>query len=391
MERKKLTGLYSVMQAVTWGGFGIIIAYASSYFLNCGLTNRDYGMLMALVCALAFVIQLCLSELISKLAAFTLKRTLTFIGLLMLICSAILIVCAGAALPLRIAIYCMGAVAIQLMPATVNALGIAGINDGYIIRFGSARGIGAIGYAVFSYLTGRLITVMGQTAIPVLFTVPAIMLIVSVSLFPDVNSRQEKEKGAKKQSSLLKSKSFAALLISSTALYLGHNFLCNFMLQTMQSRGGNEANQGIATAIAAVCELPVMFMFSAMLKKARCDTWLKLSGVFMSCKCIFTLIAASVPFVYGAQLWQLGGFSMYAVASVYYVGSTVSPEQNVRGQSMLGVTCTLSNLIAFAAGGWLLDMLGIQVLLAVSTAVSLLGAIGFFICLKPVYHTVGES
>ena len=391
MERKNFTGLYSVMQAVTWGGFGVIIAYASSYFLNCGLTNRDYGMLMALVCALAFVIQLCLSELISKLNKFTLKRTLTATGVLMLLCSVLLIAGANMAMPIRIVVYCMGAIALQLMPATVNALGIAGMNEGFIIKFGPARGIGAIGYAFFSYFTGKLIILVGQTAIPVMFSVLAIMLIVGVGLFPNVNGRIEKEENAKDKNSLLRSKGFAALLISSTALYLGHNFLCNFMLQTMQSRGGNEANQGIATAIAAVCELPVMFMFSAMLKKARCDTWLKLSGVFMSCKCIFTLIAVSVPFVYGAQLWQLGGFSMYAVASVYYVGSVVPPEQNVRGQALLGVTCTLSNLIAFAAGGWLLDILGIQALLAVSTAVSLIGAIGFFVFTQPVHHTVGEA
>lgn len=388
MKKKNYTPLYAVLQAMVWGGFGVVISYAAPYFKALGMTDGQYGLILGLVSFLSFFVQLGLAEVCSRLKRMTLQRLLVGLGIGMVICCIALF-----SLPLKLLficlLYCLTAVVVQVLPSLVNALGMAGLDKGLSINFGVARGIGSASFAVFSFLTGQLIPKIGERAVPLLYILIGAVLVVSALCFPKVDTAQaaEKSKGA----SLWKNGRLLMVLLGCTLLYVSHNFLCNFLFQVAVDRGGNEADQGICLAIAAFCELPVMFLFTGMLKLGRCDMWLKLSGLFMGLRVFGCYLAASVGALYAVQLFQLLGFALFSVSSVIYIDSLVEAKDTVRAQAMLASTCTLSNIIAFLLGGSMMDSLGVNAVLLFSTACAAAGAMILIIFANKLRRTAGTD
>ena len=59
--------------------------------------------------------------------------------------------------------------------------------------------------------------------------------------------------------------------------------------------------------------------------------------------------------IYLAQTFHMLSFGLFMPAAVSYIKAQVEPEDIVRGQSMLTVFMTLSNIVASLAGGALLE------------------------------------
>ena len=87
---------------------------------------------------------------------------------------------------------------------------------------------------------------------------------------------------------------------------------------------GNGDAQGTAVMIAAIVELVPMVLFARMLCRARCNFWLKLSGIFCTLRLALTLLLPGIAGLYIAQFAQMLGYGLYTVSSVYYVGMVLS-------------------------------------------------------------------
>lgn len=370
MKQKSYTALYAVLQALVWGSFGVIIAFAAPYFKAYGLSDAQYGVLLAAVSAISFFAQLGLGELCSRVRCLTLQRVLAILGILMLLCCLALVF-----LPLTIvwiaSLYCLTAISIQVLPSLVNALGMAGLDTGLKINVGVARAFGSVGYAALSFVTGQLMDFSGKVAVPALHLILGLSLTVAALCFPRVLLAEQKSEASGKP--LWRDFRFLTVLVGTTLLYVSHNFLCNFIYQITVARGGGEAEQGVCLAIAAFCELPCLFLFSKLLKHRQSDFWLKLSGVFMTLRVLCCLLAPNIGWLYAVQFFQLGGFALFAVASFFYVGAIVDKKDTVRAQAMLASTCTLSNLITFLFGGAVIDRLGASFILLCATVCAALG------------------
>lgn len=167
---------------------------------------------------------------------------------------------------------------------------------------------------------------------------------------------------------------FGVLLLCCMAIYLGHTVLNSFILQIIEPIGGGSAEMGTSAAIAALAELPTLFFFSVMVKKVRCDIWLRISGVFFTLKLLFSMLATSVMGYYFVQLFQVGGWALIAVSIVYYVNAKMEREDVVKGQGYAAMSYTVGNVLGSLLGGRLLDAAGVHTLLAVTTVLSAIGA-----------------
>lgn len=388
MKQKNYTPLYAVLQALVWGGFGVIISFAAPYFTAYGLSDTQYGLVLGIVSAISFFAQLGLAELCSRLKRLTLQRLLSWLGILMVLCCLALWL---LPLPLLwiILLYCLTAVCVQALPSLVNALGMAGLESGLSINFGIARGIGSASFAVFSFLVGQLIDITDIRAVPALYLLIGGSLIAASQVFPQVAEAAQEE--ARSGSSLWKNGRLLMVLLGATLLYVSHNFLCNFLYQVAVSRGGDTADQGICLAIAAFCELPVMFLFAKMLRIGRCDIWLKLSGVFMGLRVLGCLLSPSVGWLYASQFFQLLGFALFSVSSVFYIGSVTDKKDTVRAQAMLASTCTLSNFMTFLFGGTLMDRFDVNFVLLLSALCAAVGTIILIFFAKKPERLIGTE
>ena len=127
-------------------------------------------------------------------------------------------------------------------------------------------------------------------------------------------------------------------------------------------------------SLCAWVELPPMFLFSYMLKKAGSDVWYRVCGVFMAAKAIASLLAPSLPVYYLVQVLQMAGWGLIAIAPIYYVNRVIGAEDAIKGQAYIGMSYTVANVLASVAGGWLIDLAGVHAMLVVSALAGTAGA-----------------
>ncbi len=88
---------------------------------------------------------------------------------------------------------------------------------------------------------------------------------------------------------------------------------------------------GISMAFSALIELPTLFLFGYMVKKVRCDIWVRISEIFFMLKALGSLLVTSILPFYFIQALQIGGWALITVASVYYVNSIMKEQDAIKG------------------------------------------------------------
>ena len=134
-----------------------------------------------------------------------------------------------------------------------------------------------------------------------------------------------------------------------------------------------------------------MFLFTRLVRRVRCDLLLIASCVFMTLRLILTLILPGATGLYIAQFAQTFGYALFAVASVYYVGTVVSKRNVVKGQTYLGAGNTMGCLGAYVLCGSLIDFVGVENMLVVSTVLSAAGIVCALFGTQRVKATAGAS
>lgn len=393
-KKQNFTVQYAAIQLFLWAEYGAMFSYTNQYMTErLLLTDSVAGLILGIATGLSFALQPPLTALAERTGA---RRVLILSAACSAICALLTLLPLGtAAAALLFAASC---VALQVMPSFANALGMAGIHSGCRINFGLARGIGSTWFGLGARLAALLIGWLGRQAIPLSGAVMALGVVAAALLFPAVGSRSKDEPEQKPDSTgefFRKNPRFAVLLVGIILLYIGHNALSNCMFRIAQSKlpaaDANAATdlQGTALMIAALIELPTMFLFTRMLRLLRCDLWLLVSGVFMSLRLLLTLVLPGAWGLYLAQVTQALGFAVMVVSSVYYVGTVIDRRNVVKGQTYLGATNTLGCLLAYVFGGVLIDTVGVNGMLIFCLVLSAAGLLLTFLSRQRVDQTVG--
>ncbi len=391
MKQRCAFGLYSLLHGSLWAVYGVLLTYANRYLLNVGLNNMKVGILLGMATALSFVLQPVLTALTDR-RRMSVRGVICLCAIVMFLATAALLLPAKA-LWVTVALFAAACIALQILPAFCNALGMAGIRSGLKINFGISRGVGSVTFAISARLTNLAIEQWGLNFVPLLSACLTLLLLPAVLFFPRSQAREEvkeKEETMGGWQFLRSDLRFLVMLVAAVLLCTSHNMLTNCMFQIAEYKGDADA-QGTAVMISALVELPTMFLFGYMLRKARCDTWFKMSGVFFFLRAGLSLVLPGIGGLYAAQTVQIFGFALYTVSSVYYVGSTVSKANVVKGQTYLGAACTVGTLLANFGAGAAIDAWGVQVMLILATSLAALGAIMLFFCTRRVEKTVGTA
>ena len=312
-----------------------------------------------------------LDVLRAALARYESLTLLTGGGLMLLCCAALLP--AAKSLTLTAALYAVACCMAQTVPSFVNALGMAAERKGMRLNFGISRGAGSIGFG----LTANVLLLRGGLrTVPLYSLCLAAILTATAFCFPRTAEdapEAETERASGLGRFLRGSPRFCLLLAGAFLLFFGHNTLASYLYRVAQWKGNADA-QGTATMLAALLELPILFGFPFLLRKAGSGTWLRLSGLFFTLRLLLTLVLPGTAGFYLAQCMQMGGFALYTVSSVYYVYEIIPVQDAVKGQSFLGAAGTIGAVAANVLGGALLDASGVPLLLTVCTIASAVGA-----------------
>lgn len=382
-QSSNLTPRYSCIQFFFWMDFVILANFASVFLLNTGFTNTQIGIVIAMAGVVSAILQPTVASYAYKNTSPSLKKICIFIALIALALSAFLLFYTGSLLCTGI-FYGSCFVLMQLLTPMINSLGMETLNQGKKLNFGIARGMGSLSAAVIASTLGILVDRFGAKAIPVSLSIGLLFFLFFLWIFPfrkiPKEHQQNLEAAEKAPGSgalyfFRKYKKFTIVLLGSILVYVSHVLINSFAYQVIEAKGGTSTDMGIAMAIAAVMELPTMFLFGYMQKKIRCDIWFRICGIFFALKTLFSLLAPNMTVFYIIQVFQIFAWALISVSSVYYVNSIMEPQDVIKGQAYFTMTYTIGTVLGALLGGWLIDLAGVSAMLIFGTVAASIGAL----------------
>lgn len=375
MSLKNRTFAYACIQGFFWMCYAAIMGFVSMYLLDAGCSNSRVGVIIAGAGLVSALVQPMIAGYADKPGSMSLKMLLCISGGATLLCAVGLILSRGS-VGVTAAFYALCMVLLQLATPLVNSLGVATVNSGEHMNFGIARGFGSLGYAAAAYLIGMLADAFGAVTVPVCMAVGFALFLLSVGSYGKLPSGSGDEKQtASGEGFFKKYPRYGVVLAGCVLLFVSHVVLNSFTYQIVVAKGGGSEEMGAAMAFASAIELPVMFLFGWMLKKAASDFWFRISGMFFMLKCLGTLLCTTIPGFYAVQLFQVGGWALITVSSVFYINAIMAPEDTVKGQAYYTVSMTLGNVAGAVVAGRILDALGVQAMLIFGTVCAAVGAV----------------
>lgn len=379
---------YAFIHISLWCGYAIVICYCSNFLKAMGYKDSHVSIVLGLASGLAILVQLGMAELISAIS-FLETYKMIMMQAVIILGSALMMLQNKSSAMIAVVGICIGCIALQAIPSLANSLATESEQRGIGVSFSIARGLGSLAYSVGSFLTGQLIGAKGIRVIPYLAIVIAILMFFSTLFFQKAagknytsgesenqsNAKEQKEETNNRKWSFKKYPFLLLFLAGSFCLYINQNFVSTFMQQIMEAKGAGAAQQGTAIAISGVLELPAMFGFTWLLKKASCSKWLHVSCWCFLIKAIMVLLAPNYVWIYVAQIFQMGGFAVFTVASVEYVGSVIEAKDAVRGQTYLAASMSAGSLVGVSFGGFICQYVGVSAMIGIAIVLCIVGLI----------------
>ena len=181
------------------------------------------------------------------------------------------------------------------------------------------------------------------------------------------------------------------VLLASCLVFISHNLLNTFAFQIVQHLGGDSGSMGTVLFLQSILELPVMFGFSWLLTKAGSRVWTRLSGVGFFLHAFGSWLAPTIGVLCAVQIFEMNGYALFAIASIYYINETVAEDRRVEGQSWFTMATTLGSVLAGLFGGNLLDLAGVPALLGMATLTGGAGMVLFWFFLRPPKQAKGGN
>lgn len=385
-----LTGRYCLLQGSYYGVNCAVIGYASVFLLERGMSPAGIGALIAAGNVLSAVLQPMAAGIADRSGRVTLKQMIRLAAAAGAILS--LLVGVFGSLKLIAPLYMALAMIANLEMPLVNAVSVYFSNRGYRINFGLARGIGSLTYAAFSYGLGLLAGMFGAGLIPWASMALYAAVFACCGLFsmkPGTTKVEEQAGGdgnatapcapcaahprRREPNFFSRYRTFTLTLAGVVMLFAFHNITCTYMIRMMERFGGGSEEMGLALAVAAVCELPTMLLFSRLARSFRVSTLLAASAAGFVVKSLLLLAAWDVNMILAAQVFQAFSFALFIPASVAFTDQVMRAGDKIKGQAYMTAASTLGSVAGNLSGGIVLDASGVSAMLVLACAFALGG------------------
>lgn len=386
LEKVQVKHQYSVVQALYWMTSCALAGYAAVYLQDRGLSNTLIGVTVGGAACLSMVIQPLAAQIVESISGLTVKKVIQALIVMMAVMFGVLTV-----FPVPVAgvvILYMGMNTLNYcMPPMLSAMGMEFINRGYYLNFGASRGLGSISYAVCAAVLGIVIDRFFPGVLGYIYVVLAVLLLLAVSAMKDLEEepdslqgqelmKQERKPEESIWKTVCKNKTFLCLMIGFCLANMNNAAIATYTVNIIKNLGGSDTVLGFANFVSAASEMPVMLLFGYFMKKGNCIRLLKVSAVFFLIKPLVLVSANALPLVILGLGLQGLSFGLFTPAAVYYVNSTLIPEQRVKGQAVFSViTAGAATGGGNVLGGWLQDAFGLQTMLWVCAAMALVGVL----------------
>lgn len=386
LNTRKLMIQYCILQGSYWASFCVIYAFATVFLLSRGFESSMIGVIIAAGNILGVVLQPMVASIADRSEKISLHKLTAMLSIIMILLLVLLYFVPNGLLAVAV-LFLLTDTFLQVIQPLINSVSVYYVNQGVSVDFGSARGIGSLSYAAASYILGIVVEKFGTRSILMAGILVALVLLVTVLSMPVLSSSAASRLGEKEpeqnDAGLIvfagRYKNFMLTLAGITLLFTFHNMNNAYLIKVIENVGGTSADMGRMLSIAAVTELPVMFLFSRISKHFKSSTLLMVSSAFFAIRAAGFMLAGNVMTMYLAAMLQIGSFALYIPSSVYYVNETMLDQDKFKGQAVMTATNTLGGVFGSLFGGFLIDNAGVGAMNTVCFAMAAAGAVLVFL------------
>ena len=386
LNTRKLMIQYCILQGSYWASFCVIYAFATVFLLSRGFESSMIGVIIAAGNILGVVLQPMVASIADRSEKISLHKLTAMLSVIMILLLVLLYFVPNGLLAVAV-LFLLTDTFLQVIQPLINSVSVYYVNQGVSVDFGAARGIGSLSYAAASYILGIVVEKFGTRSILMAGILVALVLLVTVLSMPVLSSSAASRLGEKEpeqnDAGLIvfagRYKNFMLTLAGITLLFTFHNMNNAYLIKVIENVGGTSADMGRMLSIAAVTELPVMFLFSRISKHFKSSTLLMVSSAFFAIRAAGFMLAGNVMTMYLAAMLQIGSFALYIPSSVYYVNETMLDQDKFKGQAVMTATNTLGGVFGSLFGGFLIDNAGVGTMNTVCFAMAAAGAVLVFL------------
>lgn len=234
--------------------------------------------------------------------------------------------------------------------------------------YGPLRAWGSVGYVASSLGTGFLIE---ATSIGAMFPVIAVFLAscaaIGLGLRPAGIHRAERPLHATAR--IFRSRALALFLVGAVVAWAAMAANLAFIPLRFQELGAGSWVIGLAAALAAGIEVPVMLQFPRLARRIRGGRLLVAGAAFLALRSVLAAVATDPAFLLVASGIGGVGYALFLVGGVTYVSEHVPAHLAATAQGIFqGISISASQVVAAAVSGLVAGAVGIQGLFAVAAA-----------------------
>lgn len=386
LNTRKLMIQYCILQGSYWASFCVIYAFATVFLLSRGFESSMIGVIIAAGNILGVILQPMVASIADRSEKISLHKLTAMLSIIMILLLVLLYFVPNGLLAVAV-LFLLTDTFLQVIQPLINSVSVYYVNQGVSVDFGAARGIGSLSYAAASYILGIVVEKFGTRSILMAGILVALVLLVTVLSMPVLSSsaasRLREKESEQNDAGLIvfagRYKNFMLTLAGITLLFTFHNMNNAYLIKVIENVGGTSADMGRMLSIAAVTELPVMFLFSRISKHFKSSTLLMVSSAFFAIRAAGFMLAGNVMTMYLAAMLQIGSFALYIPSSVYYVNETMLDQDKFKGQAVMTATNTLGGVFGSLFGGFLIDNAGVGTMNTVCFAMAAAGAVLVFL------------
>ena len=383
---RRVNVLYTLVQLTYWAAFAAFAGYQTALLLGRGFSSGDAGVFAATRCLAGIIAQPLLGGWADRHQTVPLKR--------------ILCVCLGLGLAVNAVFYCtrldfwgtgliflaLGVLDLNIYPL-LDSMAVQFINAGLDVNYSLGRGLGSFSYAVACVVLGRQSAACGTESVLLTHMALLVLLMAIIAVYPtfptEVLPPQTQRTRPHSIGQILRSNpSFSLMLAAVFFVMTAIMPIVSFTVNIITDRGGDTSHLGLALFLMGASELPAALLFPHLWRRLGSRGMMVLSVAFMALRPLLFLLAPSLLWVLLVQPSQMLGYGLFTPASVYYANENVSPADRVQGQAIMMIASNgLGGMVGNLIAGYVIDLGGVNAMLALCTAV---GALGLLLALAAV-------
>ena len=337
-----------------------VIGYTVTYFKAMGLSEAVAGRVVAIACIIATLLQPLLGNVADRSIKLHWKNLLYILTVILIIISIRLLFFNASMLD--IVLFCIAVVIVFCMSPFINHCCFYYNTDEHPVSFGPARAGGSISYGIVSVIIGSLMEKISPVVVPVTVLIAAVGTILILLIMPKVQNKErssntenvDSKADVKKRSGGSFFKKYYVFFIFFFAMifiFTFQNLFSADLINIVNGVGGDNKIFGIATAIAAIVELPVMFFFTKIMKKFSPQFLIVVAAVFYIIRSVLFVVAGNIVIVYIAQVLQAFTYAIIVPSMVYLSDITMEESDKNKGQTIMGMTISIGTIVGFFLEG----------------------------------------